>query len=408
MKYCLIGEKLGHSYSKIIHEKLGLNYALVELNSEELTKFLSKPDCNGFNVTIPYKKTVIPFMQEISETARLAGAVNTVVNKNGKLYGYNTDVDGMNYMLNKVGVSVADKVVMILGSGGTSNTAVALCKREKAKAYYIVSRSGEINYDNCYNYQDTQIIINTTPVGMYPSVEDKPIDLSKFSNLIGVFDCIYNPKTTELLSQAKSLNIAYNGGLDMLVKQAILAYNIWKESKQSDEITQKIVSEIDFETKNIALSGMPSSGKSTLGKRIAKILGKEFYDSDEEVTKTYGKTSAEIIESEGEESFRQKESAVIKDLSLKSGVVIALGGGAVLKDVNIINLKRNGVICYIKRNLDLLVCENRPLSQKIGIENLYNQRKDIYESTSDYIVENNGDIDTAAREIILNYENSCN
>ena len=408
MKYCLLGEKLGHSYSKIIHTKLGLDYSLVELNSEELKTFLNAPEYDGFNVTIPYKKTVIPYMQKISETARLAGAVNTVVNKNGKLYGYNTDVDGMNYMLNKVGIDVTGKVVMILGSGGTSNTAVALCKRENAKEYRVVSRTGEINYDNCYNYQDTQIIINTTPVGMYPNVENKPIDLSKFSRLLGVFDCVYNPKTTELLSQAKALNIPYNGGLDMLVKQAILAYEIWKNAKQSDAITQKIVSEIDFETKNIVLSGMPSSGKSTLAKRLAKTLNKEFYDSDEEITKTYGKTPAQIIESEGEDSFREKESAVIKELALKRGVVIALGGGGILKDINVKNLKRNGVVVYIKRNLDLLVSKNRPLSQKCGIENLYNQRKGIYESTCDYIVENNGDIDTAVKEIILKYENSCN
>ena len=408
MKYCLLGEKLGHSYSKIIHTKLGLDYSLVELNSDELTKFLLSPEYDGFNVTIPYKKTVMPFMSEISSTARLAGAVNTVVNKNGKLYGYNTDVDGMNYMLNKVGVNVTGKVVMILGSGGTSNTAGALCKRENAKAYYIVSRTGEVNYDNCYNYQDTQIIINTTPVGMFPNVENKPIDLSKFSNLIGVIDCVYNPKTTELLSQAKSLNIAHNGGLDMLVKQAILAYEIWKENKQSDAITQKIVSEIDYETKNIVLSGMPSSGKSTLGKMLAKTLNKDFYDSDDEITKTYGKTPAEIIENDGEEKFRLLESAVIKDLSLKRGAIIALGGGAILKDINVKNLKRNGVVCYIKRNLDLLVSKNRPLSQKCGIENLYNQRKSIYESTCDYIVENNGDINSAVKEIILNYENSCN
>lgn len=408
MKYCLIGEKLGHSYSKIIHEKLGLSYSLKELNKIELDSFLKSPDFDGFNVTIPYKKDVIPYMEELSPTASLAGAVNTVVNKNGKLYGYNTDVDGMNYMLNKVGVSVKDKVVMILGSGGTSNTAVTLCKRENAKVYRVVSRSGKINYDNCYNYQDTQIIINTTPVGMYPKVEDKPIDLSKFSNLIGVFDCVYNPKNTELLTQAKNLKIACNGGLDMLVKQAVLAYNIWKESKQSDAITQKIIKEIDFQTKNIVLSGMPSAGKTTIGKALASKLGKDFYDSDILIKETFLKTPAEIIESEGEESFREKESLVIKELALKRGVVIALGGGAVLKDENIKNLKRNGVIFYIKRELDLLVTDNRPLSQKQGVKALYENRKSLYENSCDYLVENSSDINSAVMEIIFSYENSCN
>ncbi len=408
MKYCLIGEKLGHSYSKIIHEKLGLSYSLKELNSKELKNFLSNPDCDGFNVTIPYKRDVIPFMDSLSPTASLAGAVNTVVNKNGKLCGYNTDVDGMNYMLNKVGVSVKDKVVMILGGGGTSNTAVTLCKRENAKLYRVVSRSGEINYQNCYEYQDTQIIINTTPVGMFPNVESKPIDLSKFSNLIGVFDCVYNPKNTELLSQAKDLNIKNNGGLDMLVKQAVLAYNIWQDNSKCEDITKKIASEIDFETKNIVLSGMPSAGKTTIGKSLAKILNKEFYDSDDCISVTYGKTPKEIIESDGEEKFRELESLVIKDLSLKRGAVIALGGGAVIKDINVKNLKRNGVIFYIKRNLDLLKTDSRPLSQKQGVKELYEKRKGIYESVSDYIVENSGDIENAIKEIISNYENSCN
>ena len=408
MKYCLIGEKLGHSYSKIIHEKLGFSYSLKELNKTDLVTFLKTTDYDGFNVTIPYKKDVIPFMEELSPTARLAGAVNTVVNKNGKLYGYNTDVDGMNYMINTVGVEISGKVVMILGSGGTSNTAVTLCKRENAKIYRVVSRNGEINYDNCYDYQDTQIIINTTPVGMYPNVENSPIDLSKFSNLIGVFDCVYNPKNTELLTQAKSLNIPCNGGLDMLVKQAVLANEIWSQSKKSDAITRKIVCEIDFETKNIILSGMPSAGKTTIGKTLAKNLNKTFYDSDECIKETYNLTPSQIIEAEGEESFRQKESAVIKELALKRGVVIALGGGAVLKDINVKNLKRNGVIFYIKRNLDLLVTDDRPLSQKQGVKALYEKRKDIYESVCDYIVENNGEIDSAIKEIIFSYENSCN
>lgn len=408
MKYCLIGEKLGHSYSKIIHEKLGLNYSLKELNSVELDKFLKSPEYDGFNVTIPYKKDVIPYMSYMSDTAKLAGAVNTVVNKNGKLYGYNTDVDGMNYMILDKGVSLTNKSVMILGSGGTSNTAVSLCKREKASVYYVVSRNGDINYQNCYNYQDVQIIINTTPVGMFPNVENSPIDLSKFKNLIAVFDCIYNPKTTELLNQAKNLGLIYNGGLPMLVKQAILAYNIWKGVEDNDSITKKIISEIEGQTKNIVLIGMPSAGKTTIGKLVSSKLDKEFYDSDDEITKKYGKTPAQIINEEGEESFRDKESVVIKELSLKRGVVISLGGGGVLRSENVKNLKRNGVIIYVKRDLSLLDVSNRPLSQKQGVELLYQKRKGIYESVSDYAVENNGLIDDCYKKVIKNYENSCN
>ncbi len=408
MKYCLLGEKLGHSYSKIIHEKLGLNYELKELNKQELFEFLNNNDYSGFNVTIPYKKDVLPFIEGLSDTAKLAGAVNTVVNKNGKLYGYNTDVDGMNYMITQRGVTLKGKNVLVLGSGGTSNTAVTLCKREGAKSFVVVSRSGEVNYSNCYELQDTEIIINTTPVGMFPNVFDSPIDLSKFKNLKGVFDCIYNPKNTELLTQAKRLNIPCGGGLDMLVEQAVLAYGIWTNTPNDTNLTKKIIKEIESETMNIVLCGMPSAGKSSIGKLVAEKLNKEFIDSDEVIKQVYNKTPAEIIESEGEDSFRDKESQVIKSLSLKRGVVLALGGGAVLREENVKNLKRNGVIFYIKRNLGLLSLDNRPLSKSEGIDRLYQKRKEIYEGVSDYIVENNSVILDAVREIIKLYENSYN
>ncbi len=408
MKYCLLGEKLGHSYSKIIHERLGLNYELIELNKNELIDFLNKPNYDGFNVTIPYKKDVVPYMYSLSPTAKLAGAVNTVVNKNGKLYGYNTDVDGMNYMINKKGIFLKGKRVMILGSGGTSNTAVTLCKRENALSWVVVSRSGDVNYTNCYDVEDTEIIINTTPVGMFPNVFDSPIDLSRFKNLKGVFDCIYNPKNTELLTQAKSLNIPCGGGLDMLVEQAVLAYNIWTDTPHDTSLTEKIVKEIEGQTMNVILCGMPSAGKSTIGKLVAERLNKTFIDSDDEIKKIYGKSPAEIIESEGEPSFRDKESEVIKNLSSKRGVVIALGGGAILREENVKNVKRNGVIFYIKRNLDLLVLENRPLSKKEGVENLYSKRKAVYEGVSDYVIENNSSVNGAVKEIIKLYENSCN
>ena len=408
MKYCLIGEKLGHSYSQIIHEKLGLNYELKELNKEKLIDFLKSPNYTGFNVTIPYKKDVIPYMNSLSDVAKLAGAVNTVVNKNGKLYGYNTDVDGMNYMITQKGISLKDKVVMVLGSGGTSNTAVTLCKREKAKSFVVVSRAGSVNYNNCYDLKDTEIIINTTPVGMFPNVFDSPIDLSRFENLKGVFDCIYNPKNTELLTQAKSLNIPCGGGLDMLVHQAVLAYNIWTDTPHDINLTKKIVKEIENQTMNIVLCGMPSAGKSTVGKQIAKILNKPFVDSDEVIYETYHLTPAEIIEREGEISFREKESEVIKSLSLKRGIVLALGGGAVLREENVKNIKRNGVIFYIKRNLNLLTSDNRPISKSQGIDKLFEKRKGIYTSVCDYAVDNNLELLDCVKEIIKLYENSYN
>ncbi len=408
MKYCLIGEKLGHSYSKVIHEKFGLNYDLVEIKKEELDSFFKNCEFSGFNVTIPYKKDVIKYLSYLSPIAESAGAVNTVVNKSGKFYGYNTDVDGMNYMIKRAGVTLTDKNVMILGSGGTSNTAITLCKRERAKSITVVSRNGEVNYENCYNYKDTEIIINATPVGMFPKVYGKPIDLAPFKKLQGVFDCIYNPQNTELISEAKALNIACESGLSMLVEQALLARDIWLETTHDYTVTEKIIKEIRKLTSNIVLCGMPSAGKTTVGKILSEKLGLNFYDSDEEITKAYNKTPSEIINSQGEKAFRDIESEVIKELSIKSGGVISLGGGAILREENVKNLKRNGTIVYIKRDLDKLIDTNRPLSQKQGIKDLYEKRKDIYNKVSDLIVENNGAVEECAKKVIEEYETTCN
>ncbi len=407
MKYCLIGEKLGHSYSKVIHLKFGLDYDLVEIKKEELDSFFKNCKFSGFNVTIPYKKDVIAYMSYLSPVAKLAGAVNTVINRNGKFYGYNTDVDGMNYMIKRAGLSLNGKNVMILGSGGTSNTAVALSKRERAKNIIVVSRSGEVNYENCYDYLDTEIIINTTPVGMFPNVFSKPIDLVPFKKLQGVFDSIYNPKNTELILQAKSLNIPCESGLSMLVEQALLARDIWLETTHDSSVTESVIKEITKLTSNIVLCGMPSAGKTTVGKTLAENLGLDFYDTDEEIEKRYGKTPSEIIKSQGEDAFREIERGVVKDLSIKSGAVISLGGGAILKEENVINLKRNGTIIYIKRDLDKLETTNRPISLKQGIKALYETRKAIYESVSDLIVHNNASIEDCVKRMIKDYETTC-
>ncbi len=408
MKFCLIGEKLKHSYSQIIHESFNLNYSLVELTSEDLNGFFKDCKYYGFNVTIPYKKSVLPFMSELSSTAKLAGSVNTVINKNGKFYGYNTDVDGMNYMITSAGVSLSGKNVMILGSGGTSNTAVTLAKREKAKSITIVSRTGEINYENCYDLVDTEVIINATPVGMFPNVYNKPINLKPFKKLVGVFDCIYNPKNTELLIEAKELNIPCSDGLSMLVEQALLAKDIWLNETHGIEQTEKVIKQIRKLTSNIILCGMPSSGKTTIGKELYKKLNLKFFDTDEEIEKKHGKTPAQIIKDRGEEEFRKIESEIIKELSILSGAVISLGGGGVLKEENVKNLKRNGTIIYIKRDLSLLLVDNRPLSQKEGVKALYDKRKGIYERASDITVENNGELEKTISKVIKEYENFSN
>ena len=408
MKYCLIGEKLKHSYSKIIHEKLGLNYSLLEIKKENLTDFFKNCKYSGFNVTIPYKKDVIPFMSYLSPEAKNACAVNTVINKNGKFYGYNTDVDGMNYMIQRTGLSLKDKNVLILGSGGASNTAVALAKREKAKSITVVSRTGKVNYENVYEFKNTEIIINCTPVGMFPNVYEKPIILAPFKKLVGVFDCIYNPKNTELLMEAKSYNIPCEDGLSMLVEQALHAKDIWTGETHDKSVTESMIKEIRKLTCNIVLCGMPSAGKSSVGEEVAKKLGIDFFDSDLEIYKKHGKTPSDIIKEKGETAFRDIEGEVVKELSIKSGAVIALGGGAVLREENIKNLKRNGVIVYIKRELNLLTDTDRPISQKEGINTLYEKRKGIYESVSDITVENNKLIEDCVRSVLEKYENTCN
>ncbi len=407
MRYCLIGEKLSHSYSKFIHESMGLNYSLVQLSYDDLSKFVKTKEYDGYNVTIPYKKQIIEYLDELDPVSKMAGAVNTVINKGGKLIGYNTDVLGMKYMITAKGVSLTDKNVLILGSGGTSNTAVTLCKLEGASKINVVSRTGEINYTNCYLDKDVQIIINTTPVGMFPNVEDKPVDISKFPNLIGVFDCIYNPKLTDLLSDAKTCGIVYSDGLPMLVEQALLAEDIWNNTTHTQTDTEKVIKTIRKMTVNISLCGMPSCGKSTIGKELARRLNKEFIDTDTVIENTFNNSPAEIINSCGEQDFRDKEETVVKELSKKSGVVISLGGGAVLRQNNVHALMRNSILVYVKRDLSLLTSDNRPISEKKGIAKLYDERKEIYENTADFIVENNKDIKTVVEEIILKYESTC-
>jgi len=398
MKYALIGEKLSHSYSKTIHGKMGLDYSLVELKREDVKDFVLSCPFDGFNVTVPYKKEVIPYLDDISPEAKSANAVNTVKIKDGKKIGYNTDIAGMRYMIRSSGVKLKDKVVMILGSGGTSGTARALCALDGAKKVYVVSRSGEINYDNCYSYQDAEIIINATPVGTYPNVDGNLLDLKKFDNLLGVYDCVYNPWKTKLLQQAETQGIPFSGGLPMLVTQAIKAEEIWLDKDLSDNIPA-LIKELSDISLNIILTGMPSSGKTTVGKLIARKLGREFLDVDAEIEKQYA-SPAKLINEYGEDYFRDVESKVVKELVKSNGKVIALGGGSVLREQNVSACKQNGRIVYIDRDVSLLVDVDRPISQKVGIRELYERRKPIYESVADLTVNGNSTPDTVAENVI--------
>lgn len=407
MEYGCIGEKLPHSFSKIIHEKIGTySYELCELTKDEISEFMTEHNFKAVNVTIPYKQTVIPFLYEISQTAKAIGAVNTVVNRGGKLYGYNTDFYGMTSLLKKNNIELEGKKVAILGSGGTSKTSFAVAESLGASEIYRVSRTGNegsVTYDELYEkHSDIDVIINTTPVGMYPDIFKSPVDLSKFENLSGVADAVYNPLTTKLVQQAKKLGIPAESGLYMLTAQAIRAYEIFMDTKAQDGLLDSIFSEVLSSKKNIVLTGMPGSGKSTIGKATAEALGREFIDTDDEIKKEIGMEIAEYFEKFGEEAFRDKETEVIKTLSVKSGVVIATGGGAVLRQENTDALKMNGTVYYLNRPFEQLIpTDDRPLASSVeALKKRYDERIDIYHSTADKKITVTGICEDAVNQII--------
>ncbi len=396
-EYGCIGRKLPHSFSKIIHEKIGnYSYELYELNEDEVAEFMTEHDFRAINVTIPYKETVIPFLDEISDTAKAIGAVNTVVNKNGKLYGYNTDFYGMTALIEKNNINFKDKKVVILGSGGTSKTSLAVSTALGAKEIIRVSRTGNENsvtYEELYkNHTDADILINTTPVGMFPEIFASPADIDKFTNLSGVVDAVYNPLTTMLVSSAKKRGIHADCGLYMLTAQAVRAYELFMDKTADSGLTDRIFSSVLSERKNIVLTGMPSSGKSTTGRIIAENLGREFIDTDDEIVKSAGMEITEYFKKLGEKKFRELETEVIKNISAKSGIVISTGGGAILKNENVDALKMNGTIYFLDRPLeDLLPTADRPLASSAeAVKQRYDERYGKYISTADEIIKISG------------------
>lgn len=416
MKYGLIGEKLGHSFSKIIHSELtDYDYELREVAKDELDSFMRRADFKAINVTIPYKQDVIPYLYEIDETAKAIGAVNTIVNKNGKLYGYNTDFLGLKSLIENAKITIENKKVLILGSGGTSKTALAVAKSMGAKEVYCVSRRGAnglITYEDAKkNHSDTEVIINTTPCGMYPNIGEAAIGIDEFAKLEGVVDAIYNPLNSFLVTSAKEKGIAATGGLYMLVAQAVFAAEKFTDSIIDKSEIARIYNKIFNKKRNLVLVGMPSCGKTTIGKAIAEQLGKEFIDSDDEIVKKQGMTIPEIFEKFGEKQFRNIESEVIAELSLKQSSVIATGGGAVLNKRNVDLLKENGLVVFIDRPLEkLITTDDRPLSSNRELlTKRYNERYDIYCSSADIIVNSDCDLEENIRrvkEVFLN-ENSC-
>lgn len=406
MEYGCIGEKLGHSFSKIIHNKLyDYEYELKEIPKECLSDFMKKANFKAINVTIPYKQDVIPFLDEISDIARKIGAVNTIVNKNGRLCGYNTDFLGMTALINYAKISLKDKKVLILGSGGTSKTAFAVAQSMGAAEIYRVSRKGGeglITYAQAQDqFYDAEIIINTTPCGMYPNIMGAAVDINKFSNLSGVVDAVYNPLCSQLVVAAKRRGIPAVGGLYMLVAQAVFAAERFMENKIDKSVIDRIYNEISRDKENVVLIGMPSCGKTTVGKLLADKLGKEFIDTDELIVAKYGDIS-EIFREKGEKGFREIESLIIAQVALKQSAVIATGGGAVLNPQNVDLLKGNGKVIFIDRSLDkLITTSDRPLSSsREMLEKRYNERYDIYCQSADYIVKADGDIKDNTQRIL--------
>ncbi len=402
MKYGLIGKTLGYSYSPQIHKELGIDgYEKIQLSESELKEFFSKKDFVGLNVTIPFKEKVLKYLDEIEKNAAEIGSVNTVFNDGGKLIGYNTDYFGLKYCIEKLGVPLEGLTVCVLGSGGASKCAVKLAKDLSAKKVSVVSRNGEINYQTLKEQKDVEFIINATPVGMNETFGECLVDLSDFPKLKGVVDLIYNPNITELLFRAKTLGVPCINGLSMLVAQAKKSEEIWlKKSIRESEI-ERIEKKLNKSVKNVVLIGMPGCGKSSVGKEIAKILGREFIDTDEQFQKTFNTSPAQCIKAEGENSFREKESSVIKTVSRESGKVIATGGGAPIKEINRKNLMSNGTIVYLERDINSLATDNRPLSEgKDGVKELFKKRKAIYESFCDVKIDANASIIKTANSVI--------
>lgn len=399
--YGLIGEKLGHSFSPYIHGELGgYDYRLIELERGELGRFLRRGAFRGLNVTVPYKKDVIPYCVWLSPEALRIGSVNTIVNDGGLLRGYNTDYYGFVYMLKKAGIKVQGKKTLVLGSGGASLTVQTALRDLGAKDVTVISRSGQDNYGNLERHADAQVIVNTTPVGMYPNVEAAPLSLDIFAQCEAVADIIYNPSRTKLLLDAETRGIPSANGLPMLVAQAKAAAELFLGQDIPDGRIDEITSIIEKRTKNIILIGMPGCGKTTVGKLLARCLGREFTDTDEIIVREGGRAIPEIFAADGEAAFRGLEHSVIAREAKRSSLVIATGGGSVLREDNREVMRMNSTVVYIRRDLDKLPSAGRPLSLANPLEELYRRRAPLYEKLAELTVENGSSARETADEII--------
>ena len=404
-EYGCIGEHLPHSFSREIHEQIGAYaYELKELTPDELPVFLTVRAFRGINVTIPYKQAVIPFLDEIDETAKAIGAVNTVVNRNGKLFGFNTDLDGLTRLIRRIGLDLKGKKVLIPGTGGTSRTASFAAEKLGAREILRVSRTGRegsLTYEDVLrNHTDAEIILNTTPCGMFPETDAQPLPLDPFDRLQGVADVIYNPLRSRLVLDARSRGIPAEGGLYMLVAQAVRASELFLDTVYPEDLTDRIYEEILRRKENIVLIGMPGSGKSAVGRILAGRTGWPLADTDQLVTEKAGKPIPDIFREDGEPAFRDLESSVIRDLAKTGGQIISTGGGAVLRPENVTALRQNGRLFWLDRDPGALVpTDDRPLADtEEKMKQLYLAREPVYRAAADEIIPVSGTPeDTAAR-----------
>lgn len=409
MKYGLIGEKLSHSFSKEIHEKLShQDYEIVEVPKTGLASFMKKRDFCGINVTIPYKETVMKYLDVIDDHAKMIGAVNTVINRGGKLYGYNTDFEGFCGLAIHAGIELKDKKVLILGNGGTAKTAAAVCESLGVNKIYIATRkpgAANISKDDYKDYLDAEVLVNATPVGMYPDIHNKPADIADFKNLCGVIDAVYNPIRTELVNDAIRAGIPAECGLYMLVRQAVAAEELFTGEKIKYNLNEQVYKEILFAKENIVLIGMPGCGKSTVGNVLAKKTGRRFIDIDSIIEEKYGSPSSIII-NKGESAFRDIEQSIIADISAQTGCVIATGGGAILREQNMYSLKSNGKIFFIDRSLDLIsLTGDHPLTPDAkSLSRVYTMRYKDYKKFADIVVDGDSTFADVADNIMSKFK----
>ena len=406
LTYGCIGEHLPHSFSREIHEQIGgYAYALKELTPEELPLFMVARAFRGINVTIPYKQAVIPFLDDIDETARAIGAVNTVVNRNGKLFGYNTDLDGLTRLVRRTGLDLSGKKVLVPGTGGTSRTASFAAEKLGAREILRVSRTGRegsLTYgDVLRNHTDAEIILNTTPCGMYPEPEAQPLPLDPFTRLQGVVDVIYNPLRSRLVLDTRSRGIPAEGGLYMLVAQAVRASEHFLDTVYPEDLADRIYEQILRRKENVVLIGMPGSGKSAVGRILAEKTGKPLADTDRLIVEKAGKSIPDIFRENGEPAFRDLESEVVREVSKQGGQVISTGGGAVLRPENVTALRQNGRLFWLDRNPDDLVpTDDRPLADtEAKMKQLYLEREPVYRAAADEVIHVNGTPEDTAGEI---------